>query len=114
MRRYSQLAISVLTALAVSVLSCSEPTEQPSTFLNPKQPVERRINDLVRRLRPDEQLALLRKQVADEAEEERNNPDLSRAELQEFARNRETLRLAEERLAIDDWRWNADAEGAPG
>jgi beta-glucosidase len=44
----------------VSVLSCSEPSERPSTFLNPKQPVERRINDLVRRLRPDEQLALLR------------------------------------------------------
>jgi len=59
-RRYSQLTVGLLAALAVSVLSCSEPTEQPSTFLNPKQPVERRVNDLVRRLRPDEQLALLR------------------------------------------------------
>ncbi len=60
MRRYSQLAIGLLSALAVSLLSCSEPTERPSTFLDPKQPVERRVNDLVRRLRPDEQLALLR------------------------------------------------------
>lgn len=68
-----------------------------------------RLDDLRLRSRQEylakreaEQLALLRKQVADEVEEERNNPDLSRAELQEFARNRETLRLAEERLAIDD------------
>jgi pre-mRNA-splicing factor ATP-dependent RNA helicase DHX16 len=52
--------------------------------------------------REAEQLALLRKQVQDEREEERTNPDLSRQELQDFARNRETLRLAEERLAIDD------------
>jgi beta-glucosidase len=59
-RLYSQLAVGLMAALAVSVLSCSEPTEQPSPFLNPKQPVERRVNDLVRRLRPDEQLALLR------------------------------------------------------
>jgi len=59
-RCYSQLAVGLLSALAVSLVSCSEPTERPSTFLNPKQPVERRVNDLVRRLRPDEQLALLR------------------------------------------------------
>jgi beta-glucosidase len=46
--------------MAVCFVSCSEPAERPSTFLNPKQPVERRVNDLVRRMRPDEQLALLR------------------------------------------------------
>ena len=60
MKRSLAAVLGLLAALAVSLLSCSEPTEQPSTFLNPKQPVERRINDLVRRLRPDEQLALLR------------------------------------------------------
>jgi pre-mRNA-splicing factor ATP-dependent RNA helicase DHX16 len=49
-----------------------------------------------------ERLALLRKQVVEEAEELRNNPDLSRREKEEFARNREVLRLAEERLRIDD------------
>jgi beta-glucosidase len=59
-RLHSQLAVGLLAALAVSLLSCSEPADRPSTFLNPKQPVERRINDLVRRLRPDEQLAVLR------------------------------------------------------
>lgn len=52
--------------------------------------------------REAERLALLRKQVAEEAEEERSNPNLSRRELDEFKRNRETLRLAESRLAIDD------------
>ncbi|KAH0537108.1 hypothetical protein FGG08_006069 [Glutinoglossum americanum] len=49
-----------------------------------------------------ERLALLRKQVAEEAEELRNNPDLSRREKEEFAKNREVLRLAEERMRIDD------------
>jgi pre-mRNA-splicing factor ATP-dependent RNA helicase DHX16 len=52
--------------------------------------------------REAEQLALLRKQVKEEEEEERTNPNLTKAELQDFARNRETLRLAEERLNIDD------------
>ena len=52
--------------------------------------------------REAEKLALFRKQVAEEAEEERNNPDLTPAELREFARNRETIRLAEARLNIDD------------
>ena len=52
--------------------------------------------------REAEQLALLRKQVQEEAEEERTNPKLSKAELRQFARNRETLRLAEERGSIDD------------
>lgn len=52
--------------------------------------------------REAEQLALLRRQVAEEAEEERTNPKLSKSELREFARNRETLRLAEERASIDD------------
>ena len=49
-----------------------------------------------------QELSLLRKQVAEEAEEERNNPGLSQAEKEEFARNREALRLAEEREGIDD------------
>ncbi|KAF2083746.1 mRNA splicing factor RNA helicase [Saccharata proteae CBS 121410] len=54
--------------------------------------------------REAEQLALLRKQVAEEAEEERRAApgELSKVELDEFARNRETLRLAEERLKVDD------------
>jgi pre-mRNA-splicing factor ATP-dependent RNA helicase DHX16 len=49
-----------------------------------------------------ERLSLLRKQVADEAEELRNNPELTRKEREEFAKNREVLRLAEERLRVDD------------
>ena len=52
--------------------------------------------------RSAQELALLRKQVAEEAEEEHNNPTLSQAEKDEFARNREALRLAEEREGIDD------------
>jgi len=52
--------------------------------------------------RSTQELALLRKQVAEEAEEERNNPALTQAEKNEFARNREALRLAEEREGIDD------------
>ncbi|KIX01290.1 uncharacterized protein Z518_09015 [Rhinocladiella mackenziei CBS 650.93] len=52
--------------------------------------------------REAERLALLRKQVAEEQAELRDNPDLSRREKEEFARNKEILRLAEERLSIDD------------
>lgn len=54
--------------------------------------------------RETEKLALLRKQVADESSELRENPDLSAREKKEFAKNREVLRLAEERLRIDDYR----------
>ena len=54
--------------------------------------------------REAEKLALLRKQVAEETEELRTNPDLSTREKAEFAKNREVLRLAEERLRIDDYR----------
>lgn len=54
--------------------------------------------------RETEKIALLRKQVADELEEERNNPRLTEKERQEFRKNREILRLAEERLRIDDHR----------
>ena len=54
--------------------------------------------------RETEQLALLRKQVAEEQAELRENPDLTRAEKDEFATNQETLRIAEERLKIDDHR----------
>lgn len=50
-----------------------------------------------------EQLALLRRQVGEEAEEESRLGDrLSKTEKAEFARNRETLRLAEARNAIDE------------
>ena len=52
--------------------------------------------------REAEQLHYLRKQVAEEAEEERSNPRLTRTEIEEFARNRELLRLAEERQNIDE------------
>jgi pre-mRNA-splicing factor ATP-dependent RNA helicase DHX16 len=52
--------------------------------------------------RSAQELVLLRKQVAEEREEERNNPALTQAEKDEFARNREALRLAEEREGIDD------------
>lgn len=54
--------------------------------------------------REAEQLALLRKQVAEEEEEERRAApgELTQTELDEFARNRETLRLAEERLRVDE------------
>ncbi|KAJ9621488.1 hypothetical protein H2203_006974 [Taxawa tesnikishii (nom. ined.)] len=69
----------------------------------------RELNDIRLRSRQDylkkreaQELALLRKQVAEEEQEERENPHLSRKEKEEFARNRETLRLAEERLRIDD------------
>ncbi|KAJ6083761.1 hypothetical protein N7467_007896 [Penicillium canescens] len=50
--------------------------------------------------RETERLALLRRQVVEEAAELRENPNLS----EEFARNREVLRIAEERLRIDDHR----------
>ncbi|KAH9841263.1 pre-mRNA-splicing factor ATP-dependent RNA helicase-like protein cdc28 [Teratosphaeria destructans] len=53
--------------------------------------------------RSAQELVLLRKQVADEEEEERNNPMLTQVEKDEFARNREALRLAEERENIDDY-----------
>lgn len=53
--------------------------------------------------REAEQLALLRKQVYEEAEEEeRLGERLSKSERSEFARNRETLRLAEARNNIDE------------
>ncbi|KAL4952886.1 P-loop containing nucleoside triphosphate hydrolase protein [Aspergillus filifer] len=54
--------------------------------------------------RETERLALLRRQVAEEAQELRENPNLTRREKEEFARNREVLRIAEERLRIDDHR----------
>lgn len=52
--------------------------------------------------REAERLALLRKQVAEETEELRSGVKLSEKEKTEFAKNREVLRLAEERLRIDD------------
>ncbi|KAL1793860.1 hypothetical protein ACET3X_007281 [Alternaria dauci] len=53
--------------------------------------------------REAQQLALLRRQVAEEAEEEERLGDkLSERERQEFRNNRKTLELAEARNAIDD------------
>ncbi|RDW79865.1 putative pre-mRNA splicing protein PRP2 [Coleophoma cylindrospora] len=52
--------------------------------------------------RETERLALLRKQVAEETEELRSGVRLSEKEKAEFAKNREVLRIAEERLRIDD------------
>ena len=54
--------------------------------------------------REAERLALLRKQVAEETAELRSGARLSEKEKAEFAKNREILRLAEERLRIDDHR----------
>ena len=54
--------------------------------------------------RETERLALLRKQVFEEDQEIRTNPDLTKRELAEFAKNKEVLRIAEERLRIDDYR----------
>ncbi|EMD97037.1 hypothetical protein COCC4DRAFT_198321 [Bipolaris maydis ATCC 48331] len=55
--------------------------------------------------REAQQLAILRHQVAEEAEEEeRLGSRLSERERKEFAKNRETLRLAEERNKIDEHR----------
>ncbi|PNS16101.1 Pre-mRNA-splicing factor ATP-dependent RNA helicase-like protein cdc28 [Sphaceloma murrayae] len=74
-----------------------------------KEKRERELKDIRLRSREDylkkreaQQLSLLRKQVAEEEEEERTNPDLTQSEKDQFALNRETLRLAEERLGIDD------------
>jgi pre-mRNA-splicing factor ATP-dependent RNA helicase DHX16 len=52
--------------------------------------------------REAERLALLRKQVAEEQAELRENPDLTKAEKEEFAKNKEVLRIAEERMKIDE------------
>ncbi|CAK7564069.1 MAG: hypothetical protein SEPTF4163_001952 [Sporothrix epigloea] len=54
--------------------------------------------------RETERLALLRRQVAEEAAELRSGVALTAREKAEFAKNREILRLAEERLRIDDHR----------
>src|SRR3569833_2295802 len=54
--------------------------------------------------REAERLALLRKQVAEETAELKSGVRLSEKEKAEFAKNREILRLAEERLRIDDHR----------
>jgi pre-mRNA-splicing factor ATP-dependent RNA helicase DHX16 len=54
--------------------------------------------------RETERLALLRKQVAEETLELNSGVRLTEREKAEFAQNREILRLAEERLRIDDHR----------
>ncbi|KAL2158204.1 hypothetical protein VTH06DRAFT_4524 [Thermothelomyces fergusii] len=53
--------------------------------------------------REAEKLALLRKQVAEETAELRSGVRLTEREKAEFAKNREILRLAEERARIDDY-----------
>ncbi|SPN97699.1 probable pre-mRNA splicing protein PRP2 [Cephalotrichum gorgonifer] len=52
--------------------------------------------------RNPEQLALLRKQVAEDTEELQSGVRLTKAEKAQFARNREVLRLAEELARVDD------------
>ena len=52
--------------------------------------------------RETEKLALLRKQVQEETEELRSGVKLTEREKADFAKNREILRLAEERKRIDD------------
>ncbi|KAI1270155.1 P-loop containing nucleoside triphosphate hydrolase protein [Xylariaceae sp. FL1019] len=64
---------------------------------------ERSRQDYLKK-REAERLALLRKQVAEETAELRSGVKLSEKERAEFAKNRELLRLAEERLRIDDHR----------
>jgi pre-mRNA-splicing factor ATP-dependent RNA helicase DHX16 len=64
---------------------------------------ERSRQDYLKK-REAERLALLRKQVAEETAELRSGVSLSVKEKAEFAKNREILRLAEERLRIDDHR----------
>ncbi|KAI0471268.1 P-loop containing nucleoside triphosphate hydrolase protein [Xylaria cf. heliscus] len=64
---------------------------------------ERSRQDYLKK-RETERLALLRKQVAEESAELRSGVRLSEKEKAEFAKNREILRLAEERLRIDDHR----------
>lgn len=56
--------------------------------------------------REAERLALLRKQVAEETEELRSGVRLSKQEIAEFEKNRQVLRLAEERNLIDDQQMN--------
>lgn len=62
---------------------------------------ERSRQDYLKK-REAERLALLRKQVVEETEELRSGARLSEKEKEEFAKNREVLRIAEERLRIDD------------
>lgn len=64
---------------------------------------ERSRQDYLKK-REAERLALLRKQVAEETAELNSGVRLSEKERAEFAKNREILRLAEERLRIDDHR----------
>ncbi|KAI1203370.1 P-loop containing nucleoside triphosphate hydrolase protein [Nemania serpens] len=64
---------------------------------------ERSRQDYLKK-RETERLALLRKQIAEETAELRSGVRLSEKEKAEFAKNREILRLAEERLRIDDHR----------
>ncbi|KAI1501929.1 P-loop containing nucleoside triphosphate hydrolase protein [Biscogniauxia marginata] len=64
---------------------------------------ERSRQDYLKK-REAERLALLRKQVAEETAELRSGVRLSEREKAEFAKNREVLRLAEERMRIDDHR----------
>lgn len=84
-------------------------TAQRRALADDREAREAAMPDLRLRSRQDylkkreaERLALLRKQVAEEQAELRENPDLTEREKREFARNLEVLRLAEERLNIDE------------
>ncbi len=57
--KLSPIALLVFSA-ALACLSCSEPQPFNSPFHDPKAAPERRVNDLIRLMRPEEKLALLR------------------------------------------------------
>jgi pre-mRNA-splicing factor ATP-dependent RNA helicase DHX16 len=82
----------------------------PKASVHAKKAPDPAVDDLRLRSRQDylakreaEKLALLRKQVAEETAELRSGVRLSEKEKAEFAKNREILRLAEERARIDDY-----------
>ena len=49
-----------LVALALFVAGCSGPTPLPAPYRDPRMSLDRRVTDLMGRLRPDEKLALVR------------------------------------------------------
>ena len=87
-------------------------TAERRRLADDKEAREAALEDLRLRSRQDylkkretERLALLRKQVADEQRELRDDPNgLTEREKAEFARNLEVLRIAEQKNAIDEGR----------
>lgn len=79
-----------------------KPTDDASTKQKTMEEIRLESRQAYLGKRAAEQLMFLRKRVQEDNEEIRENPNLSKRELQEFARNRETLQLAEERARVDD------------